>query len=346
MGGEVNPSAGVFMQSHAGFPLIEAKLPTSDGTSAFTVYNNGNSEIFRVAGNGNVGIGAGASSSPLEVLSTATASPFRGITDTLVSTDAAGSLFRLAKSRGTVGSYQPVAAGDALGNIGFWGNDALSATPDYQAGVYIRAMAEEGWTTSGHGTHLEFWTTASTTQFPAERLRIAANGNVGIGNTNPLYALDAAGTIHATGTVIADQGIHAVYQDVAEWVPASEKMPAGTVVVLDPGHRNQVMPSTQAYDTAVAGVVSAKPGIILGEGSTDKAKIATTGRVKVRVDANSNPIRIGDLLVTSNESGVAMKSMPVDIAGVKIHRPGTVLGKALEPLDSGQGEILVLLSLQ
>jgi hypothetical protein len=29
-----------------------------------------------------------------------------------------------------------------------------------------------------------------------------------------------------------------------------------------------------------------------------------------------------------------------------MHRPGTIIGKALEPLDNGVGEILVLLSLQ
>jgi hypothetical protein len=29
-----------------------------------------------------------------------------------------------------------------------------------------------------------------------------------------------------------------------------------------------------------------------------------------------------------------------------MHRPGTLVGKALEPLTEGQGEILVLLTLQ
>jgi hypothetical protein len=31
---------------------------------------------------------------------------------------------------------------------------------------------------------------------------------------------------------------------------------------------------------------------------------------------------------------------------VSLHRPGTILGKALEPLDDGRGEILALLTLQ
>jgi hypothetical protein len=74
--------------------------------------------------------------------------------------------------------------------------------------------------------------------------------------------------------------------------------------------------------------------------------VATTGRVRVRVDATRVPIRVGDLLVTSDKEGVAMRSMPVDLGGTPIHRPGTLIGKALEPLASGTGEILVLLSLQ
>ena len=60
----------------------------------------------------------------------------------------------------------------------------------------------------------------------------------------------------------------------------------------------------------------------------------------------SRPVKIGDLLVTSDKPGMAMVSEPIDIGGAKIHRPGTIIGKALEPLDKGQGEILILLSMQ
>ncbi len=42
----------------------------------------------------------------------------------------------------------------------------------------------------------------------------------------------------------------------------------------------------------------------------------------------------------------AMKSEPINIGGVQLHRPGTLIGKALEPLEKGSGRILVLLSLQ
>jgi len=68
--------------------------------------------------------------------------------------------------------------------------------------------------------------------------------------------------------------------------------------------------------------------------------------VKVKVDASKGPINIGDLMVTSDKEGFAMKSVPIELGGVQLHRPGTLIGKALEPLAQGSGEILVLLSLQ
>lgn len=163
-----------------------------------------------------------------------------------------------------------------------------------------------------------------------------------------LYLKNATTTGQGTNQIdlIVDGNIAAKYQDVAEWVPATMTMPPGTVVILNGERRNEVMPSTHAYDTTVAGVVSAHPGLLLGEAGDSKARIATTGRVKVRVDATTHPVKIGDLLVTSDKFGMAMKSEPLDLAGVKIHRPGTLIGKALEPLGTGEGEILVLLSLQ
>jgi hypothetical protein len=182
------------------------------------------------------------------------------------------------------------------------------------------------------------------------RMIITNTGSVGIGlasnNLIPVATLDVAGTAHISGDVTIDGNIAAKYQDVAEWVSATTKLTAGTVVVLNPNRENEVMASSRAYDTAVAGVVSLRPGLLLGEASVSKAKIATTGRVLVRVDASRVPIHIGDLLVTSDRPGVAMRSEPLDLGGVKIHRPGTLIGKALEPLAGGQGEILVLLSLQ
>jgi hypothetical protein len=178
------------------------------------------------------------------------------------------------------------------------------------------------------------------------KLTITTAGNIGIGTAAPAAKLDVTGNVNVSGSITAASVIGAVYQDIAEWVPATTKVTPGTVVVLNPAVSNEVMPSSQAYDTGVAGVVSAQPGVILGRAGEGKAAIATTGRVKVMVDAKKTGIHVGDLLVTSDELGVAMRSEPMEINGRKFHQPGTVLGKALEPLASGRGEILVLLSLQ
>jgi len=166
------------------------------------------------------------------------------------------------------------------------------------------------------------------------------SGNVGIGTTSPNNKL------HVAGSITVDGNINAKYQDVAEWVESSQELAAGTVVVLDSEKNNQVVASTQSYDSRVAGVISKQPGIALGDRGEGRVLVAATGRVKVKVDATNGPIKIGDLLVTSDKEGFAMKSMPVEFGGVRMHRPGTLIGKALEPLANGTGEILVLLSLQ
>jgi hypothetical protein len=181
------------------------------------------------------------------------------------------------------------------------------------------------------------WPTINTTSGPLY-LQYSA-GDVVIGN-------GTHGGLTVNGSVTVNGTVYANYQDVAEWVPAAESMSPGTVVVISGETDNTVTASTHAYDTGIAGVVSPTPGLLLGVASDSKAKIATTGRVRVRVDASKGPIQKGDLLVTSDRPGMAMKSEPLDIGGTKIHRPGTLVGKALEPLAGGEGEILVLLSLQ
>ena len=177
------------------------------------------------------------------------------------------------------------------------------------------------------------------------RLVIDTAGNTGIGTASPAAKLHVVGNAQFDGTVTGTY-IKAHYQDVAEWVPSRNDLEPGTVVVLDKAVGNAVMASSRAYDTTVAGVVSAQPGLILGVEGASKEQVATTGRVRVKVDASHGAIAVGDLLVTSDRPGFAMRSTPLDLAGTAIHRPGTIIGKALEPLASGEGEILVLLSLQ
>jgi hypothetical protein len=174
-----------------------------------------------------------------------------------------------------------------------------------------------------------------------EQLTILSNsGNVGIGTGAP------AAKLHVAGNVQVDGNIAAKYQDVAEWVRTGEALAPGTVVAIDTQDSDRVVTSSKPYDTAVAGVVSPRPGLVLGEAGPDKALVAHSGRVRVKVDAKYGAVSRGDLLVASPTPGFAMRSEPKIIDGVRVHMPGTLIGKALEPLNEGQAEILVLLTLQ
>ena len=214
--------------------------------------------------------------------------------------------------------------------------DVQGGSINSSGGLCIAGDCKTAWSQVGGSQ----WTTSGTTIN-------YGTGNVGIATASPTEKLDVTGNVKVTGNINATGTINAKYQDVAEWVDSSQALPPGTVVVLDSAKSNQVIASSRRYDSHVAGVISLKPGVALGESGEGRVLVATTGRVKVKVDAGNGPINIGDLLVTSGKEGVAMKSVPVKVGGgVRMHRPGTLIGKALEPLQKGTGEILVLLSLQ
>jgi hypothetical protein len=113
--------------------------------------------------------------------------------------------------------------------------------------------------------------------------------------------------------------------------PVSGPVEPGDVLVLDPLAGGSLREASSPADPLVVGVairpVEGSPGIWL---------VATTGVVEVRVEATVAPIRRGELLATSPIVGRAMRA--------EAATPGTILGKALDPLVDGVGTIRVLLS--
>jgi hypothetical protein len=287
---------------------------------------------------GNVGLGTATPQRQLHLVHQSNGTAPVGIDEYGAAPD-----IRFRRAEGTIANPSGVTFNKAIGAISAAGYGGANGFSAYRG--LISFNASENWTDSAQGTFIAFYNTATGGTTTSEKMRIDPSGNVGIGTLSPQVKLDVVGGINASGTITGGN-IVAKYQDVAEWVPSREKLSAGTVVVLDTQLSNHVIASSSAYDTRVAGVVSAQPGVILGEAGENKLMVATTGRVKIKVDASRAAIHVGDLLVTSDKEGVAMKSEPLSLGGTPIHRPGTMIGKALEPFEKGTGEILVLLSLQ
>lgn len=197
----------------------------------------------------------------------------------------------------------------------------------------------------------------------------AASGYEGIVRLNPIA--ESTGTARAGGTVIQGTDSGQVFEyncysdmtsatiqilgyieyatgaDVAEvyYADEGETVEAGDVVVVG-SKPNLVRRSSVAYDKGVLGVVSTKPGLVIGEEpegvniSVDRiAVVALAGRVPVKVSSENGPVKPGDWLTPSSKPGVAMKAVG----------PGPVIGKALEAYNSSDpdevGLVMMFVSL-
>ena len=126
------------------------------------------------------------------------------------------------------------------------------------------------------------------------------------------FSFDAATN---TLTVTANQ---AQYADLAEIYAPDQDYQTGTVVVF--GGPNEITVTDVSHDSRVAGVISTNPGYIMNCNAQGLA-VALTGRTLCRV---RGPVKKGDILVTSNQPGVAQ------ILEAALYVPGCVIGKSLE----------------
>jgi len=155
-------------------------------------------------------------------------------------------------------------------------------------------------------------------------------------NTNP------TGTtrLNYSGYFYATRVYNAVYNDYAELFEKNpnEQFEAGDVIVKDL-ESDKYTKSTKAYDKTVVGVLSNEFGHLLGGNGNEDDElnfipIGMAGRVHVKVVGK---VQIGDLLVSSDIPGVAMKSDQFI--------PGTIIGKCLESKntdDIGMVRMLIM----
>ncbi|UCC64972.1 MAG: hypothetical protein JSV36_08020, partial [Anaerolineae bacterium] len=142
------------------------------------------------------------------------------------------------------------------------------------------------------------------------------------------------GGTQASGADFAEQ--LAVEGEEADYEP-------GDVLVISASADRTVELSSEPFATAVIGVYSTRPAVRAGAPDTDDPlagiPVAITGIAPCKASAENGPIQRGDLLVTSSTPGHAMRAGDSPA-------PGTVLGKAMQPLESGTGIIEVLVTLQ
>jgi hypothetical protein len=170
---------------------------------------------------------------------------------------------------------------------------------------------------------------ASARRDGALHLNVRGGAEVVIGNKASGKGAEVHGSIRADTVVAQTSG------GVAQLFRATSVLTSGDVVrVNDAGER--VVRVRKLADPRILGVVTDQPGVQLGgEVRTGFVVVAVTGVVVARVDASQYPVKVGDLLVASGTSGHAEVGENA--------APGTVLGKAMAPLEKGVGMIPVLL---
>lgn len=238
-------------------------------------------------------------------------------------------------------SYGQLNFGQLVGDtILLWSDGVAGGGDDYAIGIqtgtqYFRSGHHFAWFKGGAG--------------------IAGPMDAGTGGTK-LMTLDETGVlkIHPlTGRMETPVLTITGGADVAEPFPvrnsgadAADVIAPGSVMIIDESDPGHLKLSDKSYDTRVAGVVSGaggvQPGLTLRQTDVMEGShnVALSGRVYVLADASGGPIQPGDLLTTSSTPGHACR--------VQDHQKaqGAILGKAMGRLESGQGLVLVLVTLQ
>ncbi|MFC7346464.1 beta strand repeat-containing protein [Chryseobacterium zhengzhouense] len=196
--------------------------------------------------------------------------------------------------------------------------------------------------------------------------RAARFTNFNTSNTNPVItaeqrsggsiAIFRAGStpanvarIDATGKGFFNGGTQNSGADLAEAFDVegnSAEYEPGDILIISTDSDRTVEKSSKPYSNLVAGVYATKPGVLLTEENIEseligKVPMGVIGVIPTKVCLEGGKIERGDLIVTSSQSGVAMKA---NLKKVKI---GQVIGKALQDYDqNGIGKIKVLVNIK
>ncbi|MBI4991878.1 MAG: hypothetical protein HZB99_01555 [Candidatus Harrisonbacteria bacterium] len=274
--------------------------------------------------------------------------------------NAVGARFRGAKTRSTDNDADTIVqSGDNLLELTSFGADGAS----YRSAAEILMEVDGTPGSSDMPGRIVFSTTPDGSATLNERMRITNAGLVGIGTTSPSAALalensavntkpallikaGGAGDGNIAISVDADDTCRdsvnvatCVLNDLAELFPTTEELEGGDIVMFDPENpfyiKKALMTNDSMTNNLLAGVISTSPAIVF-EGSglkalggkytstLDKAPLALSGRIPVKVNLEGGDIQIGDPITISSIPGV----------GKKATQTGKIIGYALEPLTT------------
>jgi trimeric autotransporter adhesin len=149
----------------------------------------GDSAIFQTGTN--IGVGTTTPAAPFHSVAAAAPGAFFDVYSN--SLGALPVVFRAA--RGTKAAPTAVQTDDILGGLAVRG---YGATGFSEGKGQVMFRAAEPWTDTATGTYLQLTTTPIGSTNWLERIRIAPNGNVGIGTTLPTQKLTVVGTVEST----------------------------------------------------------------------------------------------------------------------------------------------------
>ena len=121
--------------------------------------------------------------------------------------------------------------------------------------------------------------------------------------------------------------------DIAENYYSFEPLEAGEIVMTLGG--DKVVKAGSSTDPII-GVVSTKPGIILGLDNDisqdNQYPVTLSGRVPVKVNLDGGEIKTGDRITVSNTSGVGMRAGTSSLPAQAASKPSALLWKILTEL--------------
>jgi len=239
---------------------------------------------------------------------------------------------------------------DASGGRVYGMHGSTRSSGEGAAGVYGEASATSGQTYGGHfkvasSAGAGIYGEASGAGVGVKAMSEQGNVIEGYAGNSLVFKVDHSGNVFADGTYQSPAA------DFAELLPGAEGLEAGDVLAVDAsGH---AVKASVENSLAIIGVYSTDPAFLGGAQSAignppSRIPVAIIGVVPVKASTENGPIRAGDPLTVSSKAGYAAKATPLFVldGGEGVYAGGSIVGRALQGLDSGEGVIQVLLQLR